>query len=127
MTSMKTMNRPHRFGWTRAAAVAFAGLVTACSSGPADYVNLEQPVASTAPVTDLRVRTDAQRSALERDLASTGNRQIAAGNAADAGLSSAMALTVIRQQQSEEAKALLLEAGVPPCDPAAVADCAPKP
>ena len=105
------------------AVVPAALLVAGCAaSGPADFVDLD--AAQPAPPPSA-VRTAAQRDKLERDLTALGNRQEAAGAAADNGLPSAMALAVIRQQQNEEAKALLEAAGpVPPASaPAAPPAC----
>jgi hypothetical protein len=91
-----------------------AAILAGCASGPSDFVDLATLDSAPPPP---QVRTEAQRSALEKDLAATGNRQAAAGAAADAGLPSAMALAVIRQQQNEEARALLEAAGpVPPAN-----------
>jgi hypothetical protein len=95
-------------------------LVAGCAaSGPSDFVDLAATQPAPPPSA---VRTAEQRDKLERDLTALGNRQEAAGAAADNGLPSAMALAVIRQQQNEEARALLEAAGpVPPA--AAPAAC----
>lgn len=97
-------------------------LVAGCAaSGPSDFVDLS----ANQPPPPSAVRTADQRDKLERDLTALGNRQEAAGAAADNGLPSAMALAVIRQQQNEEARALLEAATpVPPADaPAAPVAC----
>jgi len=98
-------------------------LVAGCAaSGPSDFVDLAATQPAPPPSA---VRTAEQRDKLERDLTALGNRQEAAGAAADNGLPSAMALAVIRQQQNEEAKALLEAAG--PVRPAPAATPAPLP
>lgn len=95
-------------------------LLAACSSGPTDFVDLASlNVEMTGPS---QVRSQASRAALTKDLTSSGHRVAARGAAADDGLPSAMALALIRQQQNEEARALLAEAStrkvapaLPPC------------
>lgn len=95
-------------------------LLAACSSGPTDFVDLATlNVETTGPS---QVRSPASRAALTKDLTATGDRVAARGAAADNGLPSAMALALIRQQQNEDARALLAEANgrtvapaLPPC------------
>lgn len=78
--------------------------LTGCASGPADFADLSLPAPDPSATA---VRDDADRVALERDLAARGDQLTASGKAADAGLPSAMALAIIRQQQAEEARKLL--------------------
>jgi hypothetical protein len=110
-----------------AAAVLLALLAGACAQGPTDFV--EGPIGGTAVAAP--TRTVAERDALVRDLDSTAARQSSAGRGADAGLPSAMALTILRQQQEEEARALLdaaTAAEVPPaCAGSADPACEPAP
>lgn len=89
---------------SRAAAAALALLLSACASGPSDFADLRQPPSSPEAQA---VRDEAGRANLERDLAAQADRLAANGRAADAGLPSAMALAIIRQQQAEEARKLL--------------------
>lgn len=89
---------------SRSAAAALALLLSACASGPSDFADLHHPPSAPEAQT---VRDQAQRANLERDLAAQADRLAANGRAADAGLPSAMALAIIRQQQAEEARKLL--------------------
>lgn len=108
----------------RAALLAAAVVaLAACSSGPTDFVDVATlGESSLAP--PQQVHSDAQKAALEHDLSRSGDALAARGASADAGLPSAMALAIIRQQQNEEAKALLEEARASP-PPAATRDVAP--
>jgi hypothetical protein len=105
--------RPFRHHTFRALALALAAsaLLSAggCASGPSDFMQLvsfnsDKP---KGPV----IRTEKQQQALAASL-SADRRGQSADTAVEPGASSALALTVIRQQQSEEAKALLTESGV---------------
>ena len=101
----------------RAAIMAAAlAALAACSSGPTDFADLSGLTGWNDAPTE--VRSEAQKTALERDLTSTANRVQSAGDAAERIQPGALALAVVRQQQNEEARALLEEAGVndgPPC------------
>lgn len=116
-----------RIGRARLVAVAGLGLALSlggCASGPSDFLNLvhEAPAKSKRPL----IRTEAQQQALAAALSSQGRSRAveAAGGADGAAL---MALTVMRQQQNEEAQALLVESGVAPAAEAACDDPAACP
>lgn len=101
----------------RLAALAAVLFLAACSSGPTDFVDVATVAGDDrAPP---QVRSAAQQAELQKTLSASGTALAARGAAADDGLSSAMALTVIRQQQNEEARALLQEAGGMPAPAAA--------
>ncbi len=102
-----------------AAALALALLAAACSSGPTDFVDLATTNVDATP--PAQVRSPADKAAVARSLTAAGDRAASRAAAADDGLPSAMALAVIRQQQNEDAKALLAEASgstVAPAKPA---------
>jgi hypothetical protein len=123
------------------AALVVALLGAGCAQGPADLI----AETSTLPATtepQAVVRTATEREQLERDLDAMASRQSNAGQTAVDTLPSAMALSVIRQQQEEEARSLLeaatavepapaapaapAAAAAPvPCDPAADPLCVP--
>jgi hypothetical protein len=94
-------------GMAVAALAAALLALAACSSGPTDFVEVAAP-----PSLETTVKTDVQRTALERELTAQGQRQVAAGSVADSSLPAAMALQVARDQQSEDVRALLDSAGI---------------
>jgi heterodisulfide reductase subunit A-like polyferredoxin len=104
-------------------------LLAGCASGPADIADA---FASMTVNETSAVKTEEERAALVSDLEQAGDRQASEGRAAASGLPSAVALSIIRQQQVEEARALLEESGsfeaAEPCDPAVTPACpAPTP
>jgi len=111
-------------------ALVVGVLLTAggCASGPSDFLKT-----ADAPQQGPALRTSEQQAALTRSLSSTGARQSSAS--ASISQTEVMALTVMRQQQTEEARALLAESGVatptPACTPAqtaaAATNCAATP
>jgi hypothetical protein len=102
------------------AAGLLIGLALAgCAKGPADFMD-EFTTVGASSLSTQPVRSPDERERLARDLDATAARQSSAGRSAGGTLPSAMALTVIRQQQEEEARALLEAATeVPPATPAA--------
>ncbi len=117
--------------WPLSGLVAATVGLSACASGPADFADLSRPAAD--PAAEI-VKSEPQQAALAEELAAAGTRQASAGKAGDNGLSSAMALAVIRQQQMEEARKLLdgvssfpepPVAAAPECDPTVDPACPP--
>lgn len=107
------------------AGLVFATVVGGCASGPADFLNIasERSGATNAP----RIRDEWQRKALAEALANQSHQQADRASAGD-GNAALMALTVMRQQQNEEAQALIVESarvagsagpasGMATCDP----------
>ncbi|WP_165644898.1 hypothetical protein, partial [Oharaeibacter diazotrophicus] len=96
-------------GPRRAVLAAVLLLLAACSSGPTDFVDVATVAGDDrAPP---QVRSAGEQAELQQTLSASGTALAARGARADDGLGPAMALTVIRQQQNEEARALLQEAG----------------
>lgn len=111
MTISGPRHRQRRLAFWPAACL----LLAACGTGPADFVANLPSQAITEP--RAQVRTPEERAALEAELDSVGSRQAAAGR--NAGSANALALEIIRQQQAEEARALLDAAEAsPPVEPA---------
>jgi hypothetical protein len=116
--------------------VALAILASGCAQGPADLI-AEAPSGPAITEPQAPTLSIADRERLENDLDATASRQASAGRAAVDAVPTAMALSVIRQQQEEEARSLLeaatsvepapaaAPAAVPACDPAADPLCVP--
>jgi hypothetical protein len=120
-----------------AAALALALLASGCAQGPADIIE-SAAVGPAATEPQAPVLSAEERDRLARDLDDAASRQSSEGRAAADTLPSAMALSVIRQQQEEEARSLLDAAtagagdvaapsseSAPSCDPAADPSCVP--
>lgn len=109
VSSLLESLRPVRFlALATVAAVLTAG---GCASGPSDYVHLtslDQQKAKGPAIKDAN-----QQIALTNSLNAQRRGQDASLSASAAALpeTSALALTTLRQQQTEEAKALLVESG----------------
>jgi type IV pilus biogenesis protein CpaD/CtpE len=123
---------------TRAAvALALALLASGCAQGPADIIE-SAAVGPAATEPQAPVLSAEERDRLARDLDDAASRQSSEGRAAVETLPSAMALSVIRQQQVEEARSLLDAAtagagevtappgeAAPACDPSTDPACIP--
>ncbi len=114
--------------WGAAAAAIL--ILAGCAQGPADFLADRLP-ALPGTADSQPVLSPDDRDELARDLGAAADRNADEGRAAVGGLPSAMALTIIRQQQEEEARELLEGATaepVPPvCDPAVDPACVPAP
>ncbi len=106
---MKHSNRrsARRAGPYLALAIALSTLVGACASGPSDFADLAAVEAGEPQpkVVKSAAEADASRDRLLRQARSRAG----AADGADAVLPPAMALALIRQQQEDEARRLLLE------------------
>lgn len=92
-----------------AAALAAALLMAGgCASGPSDFVKMVTFDQNKAK--GPAIRDEQQQKALTVALETEGQGQAAEANAP---IASPLALTVIRQQQTEEARALLIESAQP--------------
>ncbi|WP_237151590.1 hypothetical protein [Oryzibacter oryziterrae] len=104
-------------------ALVLAVSLGGCASGPSDFVKMSKDT-NTAP--SVKIRNASQQTALAAAL-SAQRRGGGSVNDATGSEASLMALTVIRQQQNEEAQALLAEGGAsvpinkPACDATVVA------
>jgi hypothetical protein len=105
-----------------AVGLALALSLGGCASGPSDFVKMSKDSDTASGV---KIRTSTQQTALAASLASQRRGGLPAADTAGSA-ASLMALTVIRQQQNEEAQALLAESGAsmpinkPVCDTTAV-------
>jgi hypothetical protein len=123
---------------TRAAAtLALVLMAAGCAQGPADIIE-SAAVGPAATEPQAPVLSVEERDRLARDLDDAASRQSSEGRAVSDTLPSAMALSVIRQQQEEEARSLLDAAtasaddspapsgeAVTGCDPTADPTCVP--
>jgi hypothetical protein len=84
--------------------IVSALLLSGCANGPSDFMNFERPqVPDAAPAHRQLMRTEAEKIELEQSLLATAHRQ----GGVTPSATSALALTIIRQQQMEEARELL--------------------
>jgi hypothetical protein len=109
------------------AAVATLPL-SGCASGPSDFVRMTkaEPAKNGGPV----IRDQKSQQALVASLSSQRGREAGAERTASTDAATVLALTAARQQQTDEAKALLMETGAlgdapacPAADGATPANC----